>query len=168
MNETTHQLAGRGKRLGGSLLDGLISIAVVIPIMFATGIFDQIKQGQPMSISQTALFFFLGLGIFLLIHGYLLSKYGQTVGKKIVGTRIVAKDNGEILPLGKVFALRVLPISIISQIPFFGGLFGFADSLFIFRDDKRCIHDLIAGTIVVEAEHISDQSIEPVLATPVE
>ena len=168
MNETTHQLASRGKRLGGSLLDGLISIAVTVPLMFAAGIFEQIKNGQQMSIGQTALFFFLGLGIFLLIHGYLLSKYGQTVGKKIVGTRIVSKENGKIFPLGRIFALRVLPISIISQLPFIGGLFGLADSLFIFRNDKRCIHDLIAGTIVVEAEQISNQNMEPTVKTPVE
>ena len=120
--------------------------------MFATGIFNQLKQGQRMNIAQTVLFFFLGLTIFLIIHGYLLSKYGQTVGKKIVGTRIVDKGTGKIIPLGKIFILRVLPISIISQIPLIGGLFGLADSLFIFRDDKRCIHDLIAGTIVVEAK----------------
>ena len=151
MNTSPIVLASRGKRLGGSLLDALISIIVIVPIMFASGIFNQIKQGQQMSIGQTVLFFFLGLAIFLIIHGYLLSKYGQTVGKKIVGTRIVDKGNGKIIPLGKVFVLRVIPISIISQIPLIGGLFGLADSLFIFRNDKRCIHDLIAGTIVVGA-----------------
>ena len=152
MNKIPHQLASRWKRLGGSLLDGLISTIVIIPVIFATGIFNQLKQGQRMNIAQTVLFFFLGLTIFLIIHGYLLSKYGQTVGKKIVGTRIVDKGTGKIIPLGKIFILRVLPISIISQIPLIGGLFGLADSLFIFRDDKRCIHDLIAGTIVVEAK----------------
>ena len=57
--------------------------------------------------------------------------------------------------------LRLVPIHLISQVPFAGGFVGLADSLFIFRQDKRCIHDLIAGTKVVEAEQISDQSIEP-------
>lgn len=150
MNEIADPLASRGKRLGGSLLDTLISILITFPIMFAAGIFDQARSRQPMSLGQSALFFFLGLGAFFIIHGYLLSKYGQTVGKKIVGTRIVAKENGQILPLGKVFLLRILPISILSQIPLIGGFFGIADSLFIFRSDKRCLHDLIAGTIVVD------------------
>ena len=165
MDETRQVLASRGKRLGGSLLDSLIAVVLIVPIMFASGVFNQIKQGQQMSIGQTALFFFLGLAIFLIIHGFLLSKHGQTVGKKIVGTRIVDKENGRIIPLGKVFGLRVLPISIIGQIPLIGGLFGIVDSLFIFRKDKRCVHDLIAGTIVVDAEQISNQS-KAIVTTP--
>ena len=132
-------------------MDALISIIITVPIMFGMGIFDQMKRGQQISIGQSAIFFFLGLAIFFIINGFLLSKYGQTVGKRIVGTRIVDKGNGRIISLGKIFIFRVLPISIISQIPLIGGLFGLADSLFIFRRDKRCIHDLIAGTIVVDA-----------------
>ena len=31
-----------------------------------------------------------------------------------------------------------------------GGLFSIVDICFIFRDDRRCIHDLIAGTQVVK------------------
>lgn len=152
MNETRHKLASRGKRLGGSLLDALISIVIIIPIMFATGIIDQITAGQAISIRQTIFLFILGLAVFLIIHGYLLSKYGQTVGKKIVGTRIVGQDHGQVLPLGNIFFMRVLPLSLVGQIPIIGSLFGLADTLFIFRDDKRCIHDLIAGTVVVDAD----------------
>ena len=154
MNTSTVVLASRGKRLGGALLDGLFSLIVIIPIILASGVFDKIKQGQQVSMEQTVLFFFLNLVIFVIIHGYLLSKYGQTVGKKIVGTRIVDKVNGKVVPFGKIFALRFLPFLIIGQIPFIGGLFGLTDILFIFRTDKRCIHDLIAGTIVVDAKQI--------------
>jgi len=87
--------------------------------------------------------------VFLLLNGYLLAKYGQTVGKKLVGTRIVSHVDERILPLGRVFGLRYLPLSIIAQIPVVGGFVGIIDGLFIFRKDKRCIHDLIAGTKVV-------------------
>jgi len=31
-------------------------------------------------------------------------------------------------------------------------LYGLVDILFIFRSDRRCIHDMIAGTQIVEAE----------------
>ncbi len=158
--EPAGELASRGKRLGGALLDTLISVVVTVPIMFAFGIFGQMTQGQRMSLGQAAISFFLGLATFLIIHGYLLSKHGQTVGKKLVGTRIVSKENGNILPLGKVFALRVLPVSLMGQIPVIGGVFGLADALFIFRKDKRCIHDLIAGTIVVNAETRPSQTSE--------
>jgi len=30
-------------------------------------------------------------------------------------------------------------------------LYSVVDALFIFRNDRRCIHDLVAGTVVVNA-----------------
>lgn len=41
--------------------------------------------------------------------------------------------------------------AVISAIPLAGAAFGLVDILFIFRADRRCIHDLIAGTHVVTA-----------------
>jgi uncharacterized RDD family membrane protein YckC len=41
--------------------------------------------------------------------------------------------------------LRGVVNGLLSIIP----LYGLVDALFIFREDKRCLHDLIAGTIVV-------------------
>lgn len=150
MTETTKVLASRWKRLGGAVLDGLIALAINFPVMFAAGIFAQIVEGKTMTTGQIIFFFFFGLAVFMVVNGYLLAKHGQTVGKMIVGTRIVDKDTGQILPLGKVFGLRYLPISIVSQIPVLAGLLCAVDPLFIFREDKRCIHDLIAGTKVVD------------------
>ena len=46
--------------------------------------------------------------------------------------------------------MRYFPLAVIAQIPFAGGIFSLIDCLFIFREDRRCIHDLIAGTKVVD------------------
>ncbi|MFW6011120.1 MAG: RDD family protein [Desulfosalsimonas sp.] len=151
MTESAQELATRWKRLGGALIDSLIAIAVTLPVMLATGVFKETMQGQQMTIGQQIFFFFFGLAVFLLINGYLLAKSGQTVGKRIVGTRIVSIDRGQLLPFREVFGLRYVPLYVIGQIPMVGFLFFLADALFIFREDKRCIHDLIAGSIVVDA-----------------
>lgn len=151
MDIIEHQLADRGKRLGGALVDGIIAVIVILPIMYVAGVFDQIQEGQQMSIAQTVVFFFVGLAVYLAINGVLLAKHGQTVGKKVAGTRIVSKETGKIIPLGKIVALRILPFSLINQIPVVGSILGLVNVLFIFRQDKRCIHDLIAGTVVVDA-----------------
>jgi hypothetical protein len=37
-------------------------------------------------------------------------------------------------------------------VPFLGGLVALVDVLFIFGPSKRCLHDLVAGTKVVEAD----------------
>lgn len=150
MTEMTQVLASRWKRLGGALLDALITLVINFPVMFATGIFAQIVEGKTMTTGQIIFFFFFALVVFLGVNGYPLAKHGQTVGKRIVGTRIVDKDTGQILSLGKVFGLRYLPFSIVSQIPVLGGLLCSVEVLFIFREDKRCVHDLIAGTKVVD------------------
>ena len=121
---------------------------------------------------------FLG---FLLIHGYLLKTRGQTVGKLLLGIRITDLD-GNVPEFGKVILLRYLPISIVSLIPVLGGCLKvpsggpdgvrqalqvvlvifpievlgasllLLDLVFIFRGDRRCIHDLLAGTKVLMAE----------------
>jgi uncharacterized RDD family membrane protein YckC len=45
---------------------------------------------------------------------------------------------------------RYLPISVVSVIPVVGPLLTLIDILFIFRSDRRCVHDLIADTQVLE------------------
>ena len=58
--------------------------------------------------------------------------------------------NGNILTLSTVLLKRYLPMSAVSLIPILGGLLAIIDVLFIFRKDKRCVHDLIAGSKVVK------------------
>lgn len=151
MTSETSTLASRWKRLSGALLDSLIAMALSLPVMMAADVFKQITEGQPMTPRQQVFFFFFGLVVFLLVNGYLLAKHGQTVGKKLVGTRIVSHADEKILPLAHVFGLRYAPLSVIAQVPLIGNLFALLDCLFIFRKDKRCIHDLIAGTKVIDA-----------------
>ena len=151
MTTESTELASRWKRLGGALLDSLIAMAISVPVMMVAGVFKQITQGQQMTIGQRVFFFVFGLAVFLLVNGYLLAKHGQTVGKKLVGTRIVRDADHTLLSLGHVFGLRYLPLSVITQVPIAGNIFALADCLFIFRKDKRCIHDLIAGTKVINA-----------------
>jgi uncharacterized RDD family membrane protein YckC len=149
MSESTQELASRWKRLGGALLDSIIAMVIHFPVIIISGVFKQLSQGQRLTIGQHIFFLFFAIAVFLAVNGYLLAKHGQTVGKKLVGTRIVANDDEQILSFGRVFGLRYLPLFLIAKIPVFSKLFGIIDVLFIFRKDKRCIHDLIAGSKVV-------------------
>ena len=64
----------------------------------------------------------------------------------------VSATDGQIISLGKVFGLRYVPIQIASVIPAIGNILPLLDVLFIFREDRRCLHDFIAGTKVVKAK----------------
>jgi len=150
--ESTQKLASRWKRLAGVILDCIILIAMITPIILVAAALMRADQGLQMSIGSWKICcFVIGLAGFLLVNGYLLAKQGQTVGKKLVGIRIVSHVDEHIVPLGTSFGLRYLPLCQIAQVPIIGNIFTIVDTLFIFRDDKRCIHDLIAGTKVVDA-----------------
>jgi len=145
------QLATRWARLGGSMLDGILMSLVIVPTMFATGYMQSAMSGtQPTFLTQLP-YALLGLIAYLVFNGYSLQKSGQTIGKRIAGTRIVSVDESRVLPLWKILTLRQLPIMVVSQIPLVGPLVSLVDTFFVFRSDKRCVHDFIAGTKVVTA-----------------
>ncbi len=143
-------LASRWARLWGALIDTFIISVITFPLLYLTGYWDK-SIDQTISGSEMFLIAVLSLVAFVLLHGYLLAKHGQTIGKKIVGTRIVSRATDEILPLWKVFILRYLPVTAVGYIPMVGSLLVVINYLFIFGKSKRCLHDLIAGTKVVKA-----------------
>ncbi len=81
----------------------------------------------------------------------LVSTQGQTLGKKIVGVRIVRFEDGGKAGFVKAVLMRGFLPGLIGAIPVVGLVFSLVNICFIFRADRRCIHDLIAGTHVVEA-----------------
>ena len=76
----------------------------------------------------------------------LLATHGQTIGKRFLDIRIVSFETGQNAGFGANVVMRAWVKALLSAIPFYG----LVDVLFIFRDDQRTIHDLIAGTHVVE------------------
>jgi uncharacterized RDD family membrane protein YckC len=90
------------------------------------------------------------LAALLALQAVLLSLRGQSIGNMLVRTRIVRADDGEPAGFMRAFLLRGFLARAIRQIPLLGAIFWIADSCFIFRDDKRCLHDLMAGTKVVK------------------
>ncbi len=143
-------LASRWARLGGSIVDTIVIMTISGPVMYFTGFWERAMSGN-VPISDTITYGLFGLVVYLAFNGYLLSKHGQTIGKRVAGTRIVSIETNEIIPLWKVFFVRYLPIVVAGNIPFAGQFIVILDSLFVFRKDKRCIHDLITSTKVIKA-----------------
>jgi uncharacterized RDD family membrane protein YckC len=141
------QLATRVNRLGAAIIDGLIGLVLAMPVAFFTGYFQRVMENN-VSIIELASMTIYGLVMFFAIHGYLLATNGQTVGKMLAKVKIVDYDSGQILPFGKLIGLRYAPIWIISLIPFANWL-SLVDVMFIFGRERRCVHDYIAGTKVV-------------------
>ncbi len=140
--------ASRYQRLRAAIIDYLIFLVPaaigMLPMAFSSG-----RMAGP-AITGIALGGLTFVAI-VALNGYLLAKRGQTVGKKAVGIRVV-RTNGDDAGFVRLFFLRGALSWLLATIPFVGGLYALLDILFIFRADRRCLHDLIADTKVVEAD----------------
>jgi uncharacterized RDD family membrane protein YckC len=152
------QHASLGQRFMGALVDGLVETVIVVVLVYLIPI-------GPKTITPTSL---CGASfIFLAINGTLIAKRGQSVGKIVVGTRIVDEE-GRLPGLGRGFVGRTLPFAAVAYFPFIVGEFGgsvstveaievvtalvaIVDALLIFGTHRQCLHDRIAGTYVAIA-----------------
>lgn len=140
-------LAGRGARLGAYLIDWILVSVITGVIGYMTGLLERLMNQDT---TATLLLAAIGVVVYGVINGRLLATRGQTVGKKLVGVRIVDAPTRQIVAVWKSFGLRVAVIQAITAVPLVGALFGLLDVLFIFGERRRCLHDLLAGTVVVE------------------
>ncbi len=160
MAKTSTTSATRGARFLAKLVDKAIA---GIPLMFVaqnalgslpfeqlmeTGIPDEQKIAMMLPIVIHA--YLLGGAVLLavfIVQAVFLTRDGQTLGKKALGIRIVLQDTGKNGGFVTNVLLRTLLNGLLNAVP----LYALLDALFIFRDDRRCIHDLIASTVVVKA-----------------
>jgi uncharacterized RDD family membrane protein YckC len=145
--------ASRWLRLGSAILDSIISSFFLLPglgSLFVAGIFNKPHQPTTPFIIIGICAFAFGALILLGIQIYLLSTAGQTMGKKLLGLRIVNYADGTNPGFVKAFLLRSFVNGLIGCVPIVGPLYSLVDLCFIFGAERRCIHDLIAGTVVVK------------------
>jgi uncharacterized RDD family membrane protein YckC len=152
-------LATRWQRFGGSFVDGILTWVGLGPAYLGVSFTAVSKQPgtfkNPFFVytasgSWGLLAAALTIGITAL-QWYLIVKRGQTVGKMAAGTRIAMLD-GSRPGFVNALALRTWPVWAFSLLAGALPALGVAtliDVLLIFRADRRCLHDLIAGTKVV-------------------
>jgi uncharacterized RDD family membrane protein YckC len=143
--------ATRSERLGAAMIDSLIQAAVLFPIQIALGVYRGFPRVQPQAPLAHMMWGLGGLGVYLAIHGYLLAQRGQTIGKRLVGIRIVNVGDGAQTSIARIVGLRILPIQLVTLVPKVGIFAALVDAVIIFRKDRRCVHDHLAGTMVVKA-----------------
>ncbi len=156
------KLAGRGTRLAAVCLDGLVNIVGIGPglLWMALSFKSQSMSGHISSDSVDPVYFtqhlagpllvvLLPLMVILVVQTWLLCNRGQTLGKLWLKIRIVRTD-GSPAGFAQVIMLRSFVMQLLTLIPVVGSLLALVDPLLIFREDRRCIHDLLADTCVVE------------------
>ena len=137
-------LASRWKRFAGSILDGLVYIGGMVPGFVAIVLLGDGADEAAMLVAVLAMFG--GLAVVAIYNWVLITRTGQSIAKRMLRMRIVTTD-GELPGFVKGVQVRLWFTALINQ---FCGLFSLADALFIFGEPRRCIHDYMASTIVVE------------------
>jgi len=145
-------LASLVDRLVGAIIDGIV---VGIPAVFAGMVMGIVLVGifpldsVAFQVASFVLGLPIGIGLFIAIQGYLLANYGQTVGKRVVNTQIVSDDN-RLIPFVPLILKRYVPFWVLGSLPMVGFLFVLANILAIFRGNRKCLHDEIAGSKVIK------------------
>lgn len=140
-------LASRWARLGGAMIDSIISLVIMLPIMFLTIGFDIFFAGQQPSVVYNLILAAVGIVVFLVLHGYLLVNYGQTIGKRLLNIKIVTLDDKQ--PMISELCKRYAVYLLVQFVPVLGAILSLINILFIFGAQKRCLHDLAGNTKVV-------------------
>ena len=147
-------LADREKRLGAFVID-------LFPVVLERTILGPASYHYPFLFIGAVTLVFLAMGI---VNIVLCINRGQTIGKYFMKIKILDYETGEIPSITDLlfvrpvfFFLIVLPrfltdktFRAILEIPLL--ILLLTDILFMFKEDRRCLHDRIAGTMVVNSD----------------
>jgi len=149
------RVASKGKRFFGSLIDGLAMCFALMLGLFVAMLVSYVV-GAPVDgeepdilysiVVLTALF---SLPVVLLITQWVMAaKYGRSVGKYCVKTKIINK-RGKPPGFLRGVVMRYWVNGLLGGLlPFYGLI----DAIWIFTgSSNRCVHDLLAGTSVIDA-----------------
>jgi uncharacterized RDD family membrane protein YckC len=146
--------ASRLSRLGAKVVDAVVgfaplgAVAIFIPSAMRTGGFGPL------------MLFIVLAGVItvalLITQIVLLVQNGQTIGKKVLGIRMITSD-GDTPSIWRVIFLRWLPFAVVAvvlemmlKVRGSGNLIYLVDGLLIFQPNRRCLHDLFADTHVIK------------------
>ncbi|MES1168576.1 MAG: RDD family protein, partial [Oleiharenicola lentus] len=127
------ELASPWARLGATVLDSIIGgvfVALGFVMLLLTGIFSNPNSPNPAMLLAGGVTLCLALLLLIVIQIYLLVTRGQTMGKKLLGIRIVTFDDETNPGFVKVFLLRVFVNGLIGAVPGIGIVYTLVDLLF--------------------------------------
>ena len=157
---TAAPLAERSTRLAANFIDNVIAAVACLPggLLFGAAALQSLLSGRlPSSEEVNVGQLLLGIGLLAaavltvaIVQLWMLTKRGQTLGKRMLDIRIVRHADDGNPGFASAVLLRAIVPGVIGAMPYLGVIFALVDICFIFRADRRCLHDLIAGTKVVK------------------
>ena len=151
-------LADRGARFVAALIDGIVGYLpfgpAVVAVIAWQAVNGEMPEDPPPLFLVLTLIGLVGAFAVALYQWVQITASGQTIGKKYLRIRIVKVDGSPVdFVSGVLVRSWVLGFltTILNQCCL-GWIFTLVDALMIFGEERRCLHDLLAGTKVVVAE----------------
>lgn len=140
------RLAGPARRRQGAFLIDSLNFMVA----WRLGAAAMHTRGEALfRFSQTGIMAYV-VPVLFGVNLSLLYQDGRGIGKRLLTRKVVRRD-GIRASRGQGFSLRILVPGIVCRVPLPGALFAPVNIVFIFREDRRCIHDRMADTRVIAA-----------------
>ncbi|MCP3104232.1 RDD family protein [Myxococcus sp. K15C18031901] len=135
------ELAPRRARLAANLVDAaaLVLPSLLLGVLRCLALPDEAPTKAP-AVYIPAL-------LVLFVQAALIRDTGASLGKRLLGIRVIRRD-GLPAEVWRIALLRnALPMALCGYCVWFG----LVDALFIVGEERRCLHDWVAGTRVVKA-----------------
>ncbi|MGW2329087.1 RDD family protein [Streptomyces sp. NPDC001700] len=144
-------LAHLGRRLAARILDGLI-IGIPIGVIMALILGTYYPMGDG-SDARSSVFTLVYVLAYFVYEGLMLTRYGQTLGKKAMKIRVAILETGE-TPAGGPGWVRAAVYALPEIVPCCGAVFWLVNVLWCTWDRpyRQCLHDKAAKTVVVSVE----------------
>ena len=127
------------------LIDYVVVVGAALPLLgmelWATSV------GADSLLTPLTIVLLLELVAIGAVQTVLIARDGQSLGKRWMRIRVVDHLTGERPSWVRLLLVRVLGNLVLRQIPLYYPI----DGAFILGADRRCLHDVIAGTKVVES-----------------
>lgn len=143
--------ATRGARFFGAVIDGLVGLVALGPLSFVFHRAGLVNSWMEMDDMDRLILTPFQFPLYIAIQWHFLKSSGQTIGKRFAGTRMV-KMNGEKPNMVDLVVRREGFYALIPLIPVAGAYLWLINILVIFGRDRRCLHDRVAGTRVVQVD----------------
>ena len=146
----TNAPASRWRRALATLIDAALVPPLTVLLVMIGGVVEHAED----FVDNLWMLQVLGLAIaaYLLLNGVLLWRHGQTVGKRVLGISVRQAANPQaIAPLWKLVLIRAwfFAALFVVVVPWLAWL-PLLDHLLCLRRGRRCGHDHLAGTVVVQ------------------
>lgn len=161
-------------RFGAALVDGLVIGLLAAPVLVVCMVFlvpmfvdvralentegmdqaqrdallAQVTRGFVTAYSVSAALAYI---LPIVVYAVMLTNSGQTPGKKVCKIRVVDGQTKALAGFVRTVLLRSWMFNVLYGIPLLGAVLWIVDHCMIFGDDRTCLHDRVAGTIVVQS-----------------